>query len=335
MSTASTSTPRVLVYGSVNCDEFFVVDHVNSRAQLRQRECSIVRPGETISSSSYSRRAGGKGANQAVSASKAGASVDFAGAIGADGGWLAKELEGYGVGTKQLLVDDKVATGRAIIQLSAKDADNSIVLFPGSNFSGNQGRTFDWGSYSHLLVQNEIPWAETVAALAQARTAGLATFFNPSPMPTQDQLRAFDWTHLDYLLINEGEGQDLLVAYGAEPAPGQPEETLLRLRTVLASSTTIVMTLGANGVMAGLENGDVISAPAGRVQGKVVDTTGAGDCFTGYLATLLVTPATTGEELRPLLATACQAAAMCVEKAGAMESVPLRAAVLERMQATP
>ncbi|BGP58214.1 hypothetical protein JCM8202_001695 [Rhodotorula sphaerocarpa] len=309
----------VLVYGSVNCDEFYVVDH-------------IVRPGETISSTSYSRRAGGKGANQAVAAARAGAQVVFAGAIGQDGAWLVDELNSYGVGTSLLLTDEKTATGRAIIQLSSADGDNSIVLFPGSNFAGNQNRSLDMSQHTHLLCQNEIPWTETVRALEQAHQSGLATFFNPSPMPTAAQLQALDWRTIHWLLINEGEGRDLLAAYGAPVSDtASPQESLERLRTALGGSTAVIMTLGAQGAAAITARGDIVAAPAGILKSAVKDTTGAGDCFTGFLATLLTAPIESGAELEPILAKACQAAAMCVEKSGAMESVPELAQVEERM----
>ncbi|GAA5985383.1 hypothetical protein JCM10908_006953 [Rhodotorula pacifica] len=308
--------PRTLVYGSVNSDEFFVVDH-------------IVRTGETISSTSYSRRAGGKGANQAVAAARAGARVDFAGAVGADGDWLETELKNYGVDTQLLRRDEQSATGRAIIQLSSSTADNSIILFPGANFAGNRNRSFGLSRYSHLLVQNEIPWAETVSTLASAHAAGVVTFFNPSPMPTRSQLLELRWSDVDWLLINEGEAADLLATFD-EKESGAVTELLSRLRHTLGGTTAVVMTLGEQGARAILPDGSLVAAPAGQVEGGVKDTTGAGDCFTGYLATLLTERAPTVAAFEHVLATACQAAAICVEKEGAMESVPTMAQVMQR-----
>lgn len=228
----------------------------------------------------------------------------FAGAIGQDGAWLVDELNGYGVGTSLLLTDEKVrrvsccsrgpqerahvawapvqtATGRAIIQLSSADGDNSIVLFPGSNFAGNQNRSLDMSQHTHLLCQNEIYWTETVRALEQAHQSGLATFFNPSPMPTAAQLQALDWRTIHWLLINEGEGRDLLAAYGAPVSDAaSPQESLEQLRTALGGSTAVVMTLGAQGAAAITARGDIVAAPAGILKSAVKDTTGAGDCFT-------------------------------------------------------
>ncbi|GAA5917506.1 hypothetical protein JCM6882_005495 [Rhodosporidiobolus microsporus] len=328
------SAAALLVRGSINVDEFFEVHH-------------IVASGETISSTKYSRRAGGKGANEAVAAAKAGAQVDFSGAIGTDGLWLKETLTGYGVGIELLGTDDEVPTGRAIIQLSTSTADNSIVLFPGSNFTLSSApfpSSSDLSSrgYTHLLLQNEIPLQETTCALTLAKQGGLTTIFNPSPMLPREELEAFPWAHVDWLLINEGEGETLLAALSPAEAAGaapSPEDLLKQLRgTVLGGLTGIIMTRGAQGVCASLKGSEkVVAVGAGKVEGKVVDTTGAGDCFTGFFATLLSTlPPTstvplTPSKLNQILTIACQAAAMCCEKNGAMESVPTLAEVKARM----
>ncbi|BGP35481.1 Putative ribokinase [Rhodotorula toruloides] len=328
------ATPgKLLVRGSVNIDEFFVVDH-------------IVRSGETISSTDYSRRAGGKGANQAVASAKAGAQVDFAGLVGNDGGWLRDTLGGYGVGVSLLGADDVLPTGRAVIQLSSSTADNSIVLLPGANFSQTSPlhklSPEELAKYSHLLLQNEIPLEETRDALRRAESAGLTTLFNPSPMLTRQALTEFEWQHLDWLVINEGEGADLLTALADPAAVEQTSGGAAALlealrRTALGSLTGIIMTRGAEGVVASLRDGSVVEVGPGKVVGGVKDTTGAGDCFTGYFATLLSTLlrspgySLTSDKLRDILAIASQAAAICVESPGAMESVPTLAAVKERM----
>ncbi|GAA5973938.1 hypothetical protein JCM11641_001231 [Rhodosporidiobolus odoratus] len=330
---------KLLVRGSINIDEFFEVNH-------------IVRSGETISSTGFSRRAGGKGANQAVAAAKAGATVDFTGLIGSDGAWLRDTLEGYGVGLSLLGTDEDLPTGRAIIQLSTTTADNSIVLLPGANFSPSQSTALpppsDLSSYTHLLLQNEIPLSDTKTALRTAKEAGVVTVFNPSPMLKREELEAFGWEMLDWLLINEGEGEDLLFALSPSPTEAQPaakeekasaEELLRRLRkTRLEGLQGIIMTRGAEGVCASLKGGETVNVGAGKVEGKVVDTTGAGDCFTGFFATLLSTlsvssssPARDASPVQAILSTSCQAAAICCETHGAMESVPDLATVKARM----
>ncbi|GAA5834587.1 hypothetical protein JCM11251_007047 [Rhodosporidiobolus azoricus] len=330
------ASASLLIRGSINIDEFFELPH-------------IVRSGETISSTKYSRRAGGKGANEAVAAAKAGAKVDFSGAIGTDGLWLKDTLTGFGVGISRLGTDEQVPTGRAIIQLSTSTADNSIVLYKGSNFALSSSpfpasTELSSAGYTHLLLQNEIPLEETLLALRTAKKAGLAAILNPSPMLSKEELEAFPWAELDWLIINEGEGEDLAAALSPFPAGAEAkssaEDLLKQLRqTVLGGLTGIIMTRGADGVCASLKgNAEVVVVGAGKVEGKVVDTTGAGDCFTGYFATLLTVLSSSlssstlsFSKLSQILSIACQAAAMCCEKNGAMESVPGLAEVKQRM----
>lgn len=216
---------------------------------------------------------------------------------------------------------------------------------PGSNFSlqpsplSQLSQSELSSSYSHLLLQNEIPLESTKDALRKAHSAGLVTILNPSPMLTLEQLEVFEWDKLDWLLINEGEGQDLVAALSGSTtnsSTDSSEEILSKLReTKLGSLTGIIMTRGADGVMAGLKNGDIVTAGAGTVVGGVKDTTGAGDCFTGYFATLLSTLPKGSQlestKLRQILEISCQAAAMCCEKHGAMESVPSLKQVKERI----
>ncbi|GAA6059656.1 hypothetical protein JCM10212_004159 [Sporobolomyces blumeae] len=327
---------KLLVRGSINVDEFFEVPH-------------IVKSGETISSTTFSRRAGGKGANQAVSAAKAGASVELAATIGNDGIWLEEVLSPYGVSTSLLALDEELPTGRAIIQLSSSTADNSIVLLPGANFASTSTLPSpdDLAStYTHLLLQNEIPFDATRDALRRGKQAGLTTLWNPSPMPTTPALHAFEWESLDWLLINEGEGKDLVAALSQESessvAPStadSPEDVMRQLRQGrLGSLTGIIMTLGGEGAMASLRGSEtLVRVPAGKLAGPVTDTTGAGDCLSGFFATLLSTVESSSTDtlrsgtLESILSIACQAAAMCVEKHGAMESMPTLKEVKERM----
>lgn len=183
----------------------------------------------------------------------------------------------------------QLPTGRAVIQLSSSTADNSIVLLPGANFSQisplHDLTTAQLATYSHILLQNEIPLQETKGALRRAKSAGLTTLFNPSPMPSRQALADFEWQHLDWLVINEGEGADLLDALAdpaaAEQANEGPAALLEALRrTALGSLTGIIMTRGAEGVVSSLRDGSVVEIGPGKVVGGVKDTTGAGDCFT-------------------------------------------------------
>ncbi|WVQ79272.1 hypothetical protein IAT38_001368 [Cryptococcus sp. DSM 104549] len=305
---SSTTSPRCLVRGSVNIDEFFHLPH-------------IVRPGETISSTSLTKRAGGKGANQAYAVARGGGAVDLDGAIGRDGVWVKEMLEGAGVGTGKLKVLDDELTGRAIIQ-SAADGENSIVLHAGANYY--------------------VPLPSTLSYLTSAGTASppLTTVFNPSPMLSPDQLRAFPWAHLSWLIVNEGELGDLLLAFGSKANPGAAKEEELREQAsagirelheneFFSKNVGVICTLGAKGILyfdpkAG---GEVGHLPAGKLVNPLKDTTGAGDCFAGYFVAGLMSGAGLEEALKTCL-TAC---AICVENEGAMESVPARATVLDRL----
>lgn len=188
-----------------------------------------------------------------------------------------------------------------------------------------------------MLLQNEIPVATTLATLAGAHAAGVQTVWNPSPMPSPEVLAEVPWPSLSWLLLNEGEAGDLLAVLGGQAAGKGAEGLLAGLQAVdRLAGVGLVVTCGAEGVVASAGEG-VVRAAAGELRGKAVDTTGAGDCFTGFFATLLsqVVPGRTpsAAELHAVLAVACQAAAICVESEGAMESVPVMGQVRERMAA--
>lgn len=179
-------------------------------------------------------------------------------------------------------------------------------------------------------------------------------------MPPRDVLASFPWGSLSWLLVNEGEAADLLEVLGGKASGEGPEGMLTGLQAAESlRGVGLVVTCGADGVVAAVPGGEVVKSGAGELKGKVVDTTGAGDCFTvshlypkhkqrwfcanvrlsfdsqGYFATLLAQTAPSATpsaaELQAVLAVACQAAAICVEAEGAMESVPVISQVRERM----
>jgi ribokinase len=154
---------------------------------------------------------------------------------------------------------------------------------------------------SHLLLQNEIPWTTTLAYLEHALTQGIVTVFNPSPLPTDTQLHNFPWVALSWLIVNEGEAENLLRVMDRNSRNDDVDEeyhtdfsrdnnlraafsTLNKLsRCKALASTGIVCTLGAKGVVASrYDPREILYSPAATLQGNVRDTTGAGDCFTGY-----------------------------------------------------
>ncbi|ORY34824.1 Ribokinase-like protein [Naematelia encephala] len=345
-----TLTPRCLVRGSINIDEFFSVDH-------------IVLAGETISSTSFTRKAGGKGANQAFAVAKAcgiPGSVVLDGAVGVDGVWVRELLYREGVDVARVRVLEDQPTGRAIIQ-SAVDGENSIVLYKGANYDLPPTDTYtdtspSLSGFTHLLLQNEIPLSSTLSYLDSAsQINGFTTIFNPSPMLSQDELRAFPWNKLGWLIVNEGELESLLVAFGIDQHQQQrkrqtegkknvgeegdeiEERAKGRLNSLRRSkgceTLNVICTLGAKGILysttskAENEIGYLAAAP---LKGPVVDTTGAGDCFAGYFAAGLM-QRRQDEPLDNILKTCLTACAMCVEKAGAMESYATKDQVIARL----
>lgn len=329
-------TAKCLVRGSINIDEYF---HVRS----------ISRPGETISSSGFESRPGGKGANQAVAIAKAGGSVDFIGIVGPNGRWLIDELRNHGVGVDKMLVVENATTGRALIQV-AEDGENSIVLHHAANHielppPGPESLE----GYTHLLLQNEIPLASTVEYLSAAHELGIVTIMNPSPLPTPEQTREFPWGKLNWLIVNEGEARDLLTSGGeprsvdaielAMPPEGITEQhsTVLSAHEVGSKLTShptfkgvnIICTLGSVGLLAflpltqGVERA-AFYLPAAKLDGPVVDTTGAGDCFTGYFVSGLMSLEEGRKDFVGVLNTSIKAAGICVQRRGTIDSVPLR-----------
>ncbi|KAL1747959.1 Ribokinase-like protein [Schizophyllum fasciatum] len=334
--------PLCAVRGSVNCDEYFNVK-------------AIGRPGETISSFGYTKGVGGKGANQAVAVARAarGAAGDvhFIGAVGADGQWIRAQLAVWGVDVAQLAdTGDAPPTGRALIQV-AEDGENAILLFPGANFDESyEDRAPSPGSYlpagtTHLLLQNEITLRSTHAALASAKadpSAPVTTVFNPSPMPSHEQLAAFPWHQIDWLVINEGEGQVLYSHLHGTQAPGSVDALLTALTTLPKfDKINIICTLGGSGLAACVLGGGgrrLVRLPAAKVQ-DIRDTTGAGDTFTGYFVRGLMEleeakVAAEGAALEQALRRAIQAAGMCVEKRGTVDSIPHREDVESRLSSS-
>ncbi|KAF8170595.1 Ribokinase-like protein [Pholiota molesta] len=357
---ASTKTQNTCtIRGSINHDEYFHVSH-------------IAQPGETISSHTHESRVGGKGANQAVAIVRAGGQARFYGAVGPDGVWVKERMGEYGIDVEGILVSDE-PTGRAIIQVDEHGensiskslprsqlcrridhawGDAPLVLFPGANFSEAHERAFaargaGWfPATSHLLLQNEIHPRALHYALAHGAAAGACVVLNPSPLPAPAEVRAFPWRAVKWLVVNAAEARGLYLALAqadaAEVQALEPRAVLGGLAAQPALSTTnVVCTLGAQGVLAclpglrgaGEEEPPFVYVPAARLRAGVQDTTGAGDCFTGYFVQGLM--ALEGEvgarEIEQVLKTCVVAAGMCCEKRGTIDSIPIRAEVEERM----
>jgi ribokinase len=286
---------RVLNIGSLNIDEIFTVGH-------------FVRPGETISSLAFSRVAGGKGNNQSIALARAGATVTHAGKIGADGAFLVDLLAEAGVDTSRIRMSSE-PTGRALIQVD-EAGQNCIILLGGANHDIDE-EDIDaflegWGEGDAVLLQNEI--SNLAYAFEAAVDRGLRVFLNPSPMT--EELRALPLEEAGCLLFNEVEGEALT-------GERDPERILAALRT-RCPRTDLVLTLGAEGLGYAGADGTALTLPARRV--RAVDSTAAGDTFTGYFIAGLAR----GESPARALDDGIGAAAICVTRAGAVPSIPYR-----------
>ncbi len=289
---------KALVFGSLNIDRTYRVEH-------------LVRPGETISARSMELFCGGKGFNQAVALRRAGMKTAFSGAVGPDGGMLLDALDRNGIDRSGVLCLPE-STGHAVIEVDDK-GQNSILILAGTNGLITPERireVLDRTEPGDLLVaQNEISHVDLLLREAAAR--GLVIAFNPSPF--NEKIADCDLKNVDYLLINETEGRELT----GEAESGR----ILAQLGSLYPRMNVVLTLGENGSMFRARNGQVAQASAFSVQ--AVDTTAAGDTFTGFFLEAVCRGVPAGDALR----RASVAAGIAVSRKGAEPSVPSAAEV--------
>jgi len=283
---------RLVNFGSLNYDYVYLVDH-------------IVLPGETISSTDLSVFCGGKGLNQSIALSQAGAVVYHAGLIGEDGDLLQETCRDHGVNTKYIR-KSSVRSGNAIIQLS-RSGQNSIVLFGGANRQNSKEfidevlSDFEEGDY--ILLQNEMNLLDYMIDKAYAQKMQIV--LNPSPY--NESIEKCDLEKVSIFLLNEVEGMQIT---------GESEaEKILPAMQHKYPHARIVLTLGKLGVMySDFEK----TASHGIYDVKVVDTTAAGDTFTGYFLASVIAGKTVEEALR----LASIASSLAVSQKGAVDSIP-------------
>lgn len=292
---------KFLNFGSCNVDYVYSLDH-------------IVRIGETQSCNSMKVFAGGKGLNQSIALSRAGEKVYHAGCVGADGDMLLDVLRDNGVDISYVKrVKEK--NGHAIIQVS-RDAENSIFIYPGSNamvtmeYVDEVLSHFERGDV--LLLQNEINCLEYI--IEQASTKGMFILLNPSPI--NETVFAIDLDRISCIVLNEGELQDI-------SGKNTPEEGLACLLEK-HKDLRIMLTLGKDGC---IYQDASVSVYCPIFETVAVDTTAAGDTFTGYFAAELAK----GTDMKKALRLASCAAAIAVSKHGAAPSIPLRHEVVSAM----
>jgi ribokinase len=288
----------LLVFGSLNADLVFQVE-------------ALPRPGETVLCPGYQLAAGGKGANQAAAAAKAGAVVHLVGHVGGDsfGQFLREVLAAAGVDGAKLATSAK-STGIAAIAVD-RLAENQIVVASGANLDSHAGQVDDreLAPGVTVLCQNEIRPEATFTLLERAKVLGARTILNLAPAGEVPG-RVLDV--LDLLVVNEIE------AARAAAARGDP--AVLARDLALRHGLTCVVTLGSRGALAIGPNGGY------RVEAlaiEAVDTTGAGDAFTGVLAAAL----DQGQSLPDALRRASVAAGLACTRIGAQTSQPPVAAI--------
>ncbi len=283
---------KVLNFGSLNYDFVYDVDH-------------IVQPGETMDSLNMSTFFGGKGLNQSIALAKAGVAVYHAGLVGEDGGAFYDVCRENHVDTTYLKqIDGK--NGHAIIQVN-RNAQNCIILYGGSNrrmtkeFVDSVLEHFEKGDV--LLLQNEINCLDYI--IDKAYEKGMTIILNPSPY--DQALDACDLSKISIFLLNEVEGKQ--VSGYEEP------DKIIEAMLEKYPESKIVLTLGENGVVYADREQRVSQ---GIFKVKAVDTTAAGDTFTGFFVASLVKGLPVQETLR----LCSKASAIAVTRKGAAPSIP-------------
>jgi ribokinase len=298
----------LVVFGSINADLLFRVE-------------ALPRPGETVLCPSYELAAGGKGANQATAAARAGATVRMIGHLGDDGfGDFAREaLAAAGVDCTRVATSGR-ATGVAVIGVD-RAAENQIMVASGANRDARaeQVADADLAPGVTLLCQNEVPPAATFALLERAKARGVRTILNLAPAGA---LPPRVLSALDVLVVNEMEGR--LAAGESEAA----DVAAFARDLAQTHQLTCVVTLGAAGALAlGPEGGQRVAA----LPVNPVDTTGAGDTFVGVLAAAL----DLGHDLGMALRRASVAAGLACTGLGAQTSQPTAAQIEARLGDLP
>jgi ribokinase len=299
---------KIFVVGSINRDLVVYVD-------------GLPRSGETVFGDRFHQFPGGKGANQAVAASRLGGAVCLVGNVGADafGKEMLDFLAGENIDTSEIAILDTAPTGIALITVDSA-SENSIVVVSGANMVWH---TRDLGRLTIerndiVVCQFEIPLEIIESVFERAKKLGATTILNPAPIkPAMEGIIR----NVDYLVVNEVE---LAALSGMTVSPDDPSSAYAAMRNLHdRGPLAIIATLGSRGAL--------LSGPTGRYQAEgykvnAVDTTGAGDCFIGGFAAALAK----SDSVPDAINFANKAAAISVTRRGAASSFPTVAEIEDR-----
>lgn len=293
---------KVLNIGSMNLDHVYNVDH-------------IVQPGETQATTGMNIFLGGKGMNQSIALAKAGVDVYHGGLIGKDGQAFIEACREYGVNSDYIHKTEG-KTGHAIIQID-KSAQNCILLYAGANEQLTEEYVDEvianFEKDDILLLQNEVNMIPYIVDKAYEK--GMQIALNPSPF--NEKLDAVDMSKISYFLMNEVEGEQITGCT-------EPDDIIEKV-VKLYPNAKIVLTLGGDGAM--YADKDVrYHQPIFKVD--AVDTTAAGDTFTGYFLAGVID----GMEIPDILRMSAKASSIAVTRQGAVPSIPYKKEVLQSLE---
>lgn len=290
---------KILSFGSLNIDYVYSVSH-------------FVKKGETLSAKELNVYTGGKGLNQSIALARAGVETYQAGAIGTDGMFLLEQLKEAGVKTDLVKILGDVRTGNAIIQ-NDDEGDNCIVLFGGANQAITKEQVDevfkDFTNEDYLLIQNEIN--ELSYIVEKAKEEGMKIILNPSPM--NEKIMKLPLDQIDYFILNEIEAMQILEMDKPEEIDGKYIASLLHERF---KDATIVLTLGSEGSVC-ISDDEYVEQSIYKV--KAIDTTAAGDTYTGYFIAGILN----GKTIKESMDIASKASAIAVTRQGAAPSIPV------------
>lgn len=292
----------ITVLGSLNMD-------------LIVKVADLPKTGETIMAKGFYTAPGGKGANQAAALARMGAEVAMIGRVGGDqyGEMLLNSLKEEGVDLEYLAIDEKAATGIALITVE-DNGQNTIVVHAGANglllSEEVESATALIKKSEVLVAQLETPISSVELAFEIAKKYGVLTILNPAPAR---EVESKFWRSIDYLIPNETE-----LAF----ISGEPVNTIEQVKTaakvlLAKGAKRIIVTLGEQGAIY-IDSNTFFHVPAPRV--KAVDATAAGDTFVAAFAVKI----SEGEEIREAITFACHAGALTTTKVGALPSIPFR-----------